>query len=423
MGTSLELRGALAKRAVDVDPLDAVESIARARATAFPPDGLRDRDERGRPLLALAIHPAAEPVRVVLAGEGTLELEALTGTAGPGYHAHVCALADDLARALDLTWQEVRDETGYFEARERAPLEDATRIWLATTAHEALALHARGTRNLQLSLPEGTLFEHGGAIATPMGPRDHAWLARVAKEPAHGLDALPWWDEGETPEVLRDAAIAAMWIDVRWRAPILDAERALFERVLGWLERGQALAPDLEWPWREQSELFELLGDASLRATRAHLRATALPPAPAIGYRRSPVRAHLTGGWSLRIPGEFAEKWEDRGTWVGFDGTRALWFSSIEVRGSASSEATIEALPPLEGEGELLGTERGDLLAMARFAEGEEEGKRLIQLRAQAALGEHAAIGTFVLARDEDRDWSLETWATLAHVEERPRSD
>ncbi|AKF11787.1 hypothetical protein [Sandaracinus amylolyticus] len=415
MGTAILLRGACRESGA----LDAIEAFATSRGGAFVPLASRAEDEDGRPLLALAIHPAAEPLRVIDVGRGRIVVEATTGTAGPGYHAHVAELLHAASDALGIAWDHVEDESGYFESRDRRALEDATKIWLATTAMEILSLHARGVRGVQLSLPEGTIFEHPGVLATPMGPRDVAWIERVARTPGDGIDVFPWWEHGETAKTLRDAAIAAMWIDVRWRPPILDAERALFERVLGWLDRGQTLAPDLEWPWREQSELLERLGEDSLRATRVHLRASALPPAAAIGYRRNPVRVTLSGGWSMRVPGELAERWEERGTWVAWDASRSVWFNSLEVEGTTSSDKTLAALPEIEGEGDLMGFDRGPLRAVARFADGEEDGQRLVQLHAHAALGAHAAFGTVVITKDDDREWALETWSSLVHVEER----
>ncbi|MDQ3032793.1 MAG: hypothetical protein M3Y87_10275 [Myxococcota bacterium] len=414
MGTAIRLRGHSAR----ADLWDALEAHAIAATGPLRASSSRGSDDEGRALLALDIHPAAEPVRVVDLGGGAIAIEASTGTAGPGYHAHVAAMLAAAADALGIEWSSIEDESGYFESRDRAALEDATLIWLATTVHEVLALHARGMKALQLSLPEGTTFEHGGVLATPLGPRNHDWLARVAKSPRAGIDVFPWWDADDEAAALRNAALAAMWIDVRWRKPLIDGERELLERILGWLDRGQSLAPDAEWPWREQSELLELLGEASLRATRVHLRASALPPAIPIGYRRAPVRVALSGGWSLRVPGEFAERWEEPGAWAGWDAQRSLWFSSLEVRGSKSSEATMEALPPIEGEAELMGFDRGELLAVARFVEAEEDGSRVIEMRAHGVLGAHAAIGTFILAKDEDREWALETWSSLAHLEE-----
>ncbi len=413
MGTAIILRGKAERSSL----LDEIASFSRAVSGAFRASETRAEDEQGRPLLVLAIHPAAEPVRIVDLGAGELTIEASTGTAGPGYHEYITELLRGMAEAFGILWTSITDESGYFESRDRKALEEAILIWLQTTAHEALALHARGMKGLQLSLPEGTVFEHEGLIATPMGPRDHAWLAKTAKEPRQGIDVFPWWESGQVASTLRGAALSAMWIDVRWRRPLVTAERELFERILGWLDHGESLEPDADWPWREQSELLEFLGEESLRATRVHLRASALPPAVPLGYRRSPVRVSLSGGWSMRIPGEFAERWEEPGAWVGWDANRSLWFSSVEVHGATSSEAAIEALPPLEGEGELMASEHGELLSLARFEHGEEEdGTPVIQLRAQSVFGSHAAIGTFILLREEDRDWALETWGTGAYI-------
>jgi hypothetical protein len=416
MGTSITLRG----RSSRPLSLDELEGWLRGRGGKLEPTTERGIDDDGRPLVAVRIHPAAEPFRVIDLGDRAIRAEAMTGTAGPGYHAHVCAL---LASRPDVTWEEIEDESDYFEARDRRALENATLLWLRTMAMEILALDARGYHDLQLSLPEGTTFEHDGLVATPMGPRDHAWLERAAKDPRSAIDVFPWWEEGETATVLRNAAISAMWIDVRWRAPLTDAERRSLLAVIQHLERGHALDPEVAWPWREWSELHELLGEQSLAATRVHLRAQSAPPS-AIGYRRRPVRVMLSGGWSIEVPGELAERWDERGALAGWDATRSIWFTSLEARGPRiDSETTLAGLPALEGEGELLGLDRGELRAVARVSAIEEDGRQLTMVQAHAALGAHAAIGTFLLHREGDRDWALESWATLEHVsEESPRA-
>lgn len=415
MATSIILRGRLAA----ADPLAALEPVLAAPGP-LDTAATRGTDEEGRPLLAITLHPAAEPLRVVDRGTG-ITIEAVTGTAGPGYHQHVCARID-AARAAGLEIDHVEDESGYFESRDRSALENATLQWLRPTAMEILSLHARGYRGLQLSMPEGTIVEHGGIVATPLGPRDHAWLVEVSRHPAHGLDALPWWHEGEGAPMLRGAALAAMWIEVRWRKPILEAERALLARVADWLERAHTLDPEGPHPWREHSEIYELLGEESLRATRTHLRASSLGPAIAIGYRRAPVRVTLSGGWSLRVPGELAEEWDARGAWSAWDPRRSIWFTSLEAEGSRDAETTLEGLPELEGEGDLLAFERGGIRAIARFETGEEDGRVTTTMRAHAAFRSHAAVGTIVLERASDRDWALETWASLAHLEDRETS-
>jgi hypothetical protein len=70
----------------------------------------------------------------------------------------------------------------------------------------------------------------------------------------------------------------------------------------------------------------------------------------------------------------------------------------------------------------LMGLERDDVRAIARFDAGEEDGRILVTLRAHAAMGAHAAVGTFVLEHEKDRDWALETWASAAHLDEPRRA-
>ena len=418
MATSILLRAHLSATDAAVDPLAALAPLLGAPGP-LETTVTRGTDEQGRPMLAIALHPAAEPLRVIDLGNRTITIEAVTGTAGPGYHHHVCARITAAIATARLTVDHVEDESGYYTSRDRTALENATLQWLRPTAMEILSLHARGYRGLQLSLPEGTIFEHTGIVATPLGPRDHAWLVEVSRHPAHGVDALPWWHEGEGAAMLRGAAIAAMWIEVRWRKPILEAERALLARLVDWLERAHTLDPEGAHPWREHSELYELLGEESLRATRTHLRASNLPAAIPVGYRRAPVRVTLSGGWSLRVPGELAEQWDERGAWSAWDPRRSIWFTSLEAEGSRDAETTLEGLPELEGEGDLLAFERGGIRAIARFETAEEDGRLLTTMRAHAAFGAHAAVGTIVLERASDRDWALETWASLAHLEDK----
>src|SRR5690606_40628736 len=79
---------------------------SRRRHTRFSRDWSSDvcssdliQEDGGHLLLAAELHPGAEPLLVEATGEGVV-LSANTGTAGPGYHRHVCDLARELASAL-----------------------------------------------------------------------------------------------------------------------------------------------------------------------------------------------------------------------------------------------------------------------------------------------------------------------------------
>jgi len=253
-------------------------------------------------------------------------------------------------------------------------------------------------------------------ISTPMGPRDRAWLERVQSHPSVGRDVFAWWDAGRGAGYYAGLARALMWSEVRWRTPVDDRERALLDRVVTAIERAHGLDPAIELPWIEAAEIYELLGEESLRATRAGVLAEAARKRgsrSAIGYRRGAVRVSLSGGWSLVVPGELAERWEEHGTWVGWDRSRTIWMSSMTAEGTDVTDDVLAGLPELPGDGDLLRMERGPIVGHARFSTGEEDGKPIAVMRAHAACGKHVALGTIILPEDADRAWALETWGTL----------
>ncbi len=404
MSVDLQLQGRCGS-----DARDLLDRAARWLAARGGHPAPRVSVEEG--VLIAELHPAAEPI-VLAVEEGQARLSANTLTAGPGYHRHVCALAAALGDELGIEWS----ATGWMADRDDARLEAAFLDQLGDIARQILALAEEGTRGFSLFLPAGYVFDHGAALATPMGPRDEAWLRAVAEDPARGRDVFAWWGADEDARYFLGLALVTAWLDVRWRPPVEEGERALLDRVATWIERAHALDPALELPWDAQAEILAFLGEESLRATRAQLKAQT-QPGPRIGYRRGPVRVTLSGGWSLRVPGELAERWEERGTWVAWDARRSVWFTSMSVRGedgapSPSTEATLAALPPLSGD-ELLELEHGELRGLACFVDDEHEGERVQRLEAHAAVGDAAAIGTIVFVDDADREWALETWASL----------
>lgn len=357
------------------------------------------------------LHPGAEALEIRATGN-EVELRASTGTAGPGYHRHVVELAD----ALDVEWTAHEDETDFFAGRDGEKLESAFLDWLADAARQILELSAGGTTGFALGMAAGHHFQHDGVVATQTGPRDRAWLDEVCGDPRRGLDVFPWSGEGHDARYFRGLALSQMWTEVRWREPLDDGERALLDRVATWIERAHGLDSELDLPWAAQSEIFTLLGEESLRATRAHVRAQSRA-ASSIGYRRRPVRVTLSGGWTLSVAGEMAERWDERGTWVAWDAGRSIFFNSLEVQDadgvpSKSAADTLAQLPPLSGD-EILELERDELRGFAAFVTEERDGETLHRLEAHAAVDEHAAVGTLVFVEESDREWALDTWASL----------
>lgn len=214
-----------------------------------------------------------------------------------------------------------------------------------------------------------------------------------------------------------------MWTDVRWRRPSDDEERETLEEIVALLEAAYREAPERTYPWREWAEILAFLGRDSIVATRAQLRAETAPLAPAIGYRRQDVRVTVSGGWSLLVPGRFAETWDERGTWCAWDDARTLWFTSFSVKAEpgreppTTAEETLDGLPPLDGETTtyLAGAVRG----VAALGRSSEDGVDLQQLRAYAAVPANSAVLTICFESDAERPWAYDVWRSLRHSRDR----
>lgn len=413
---SLSLRARLPKSliATGVDALAAIEEVVSRRE---PAASLARVDlGGGARCLAVTLHPAAGPIELTLE-DRTLRLEAVTGSAGPGFHDAACELADALAQTLGLEWTATLDPALYFAHRDARALERAALEDVAAAAREVLSLASTGASGFAWSLPEGLEVSHDGLLATPLGPRDRAWVERVAVDPAHALDVFAWPRAGRDAAYHRGVALALLWLEVRWRKPMDDQERAVLDRIVTELERAHGLDAGLEYPWGAWAECLALLDEESLRATRAQLKADEPRERdkPRPGYRRLAVRVALSGGWSIAIPGELAERWDERGTWVGSDPKRSVWITSAEAPPDHDTEATLAGLPPLEGEGDTLAMERGPIRGAVRFELKEEGEDRTHVAHAHAALGPHLVVATFLAREEQERETFLEMWGSLDH--------
>ena len=374
----------------------------------------------------VALHPASGPVALSFDG-ALLQLEAQTGTVGPGYHAFVVSLAGALLQALDAkaSWKPSLDPALYFAHRDFAALERAHAAWLRETAAEILSLAEKGASGFALGLPAGLEVAHGGFLATNLGPRDRAWVEAVARDGNAGRDAFAWWDKARDAAFHRGIALASIWLDVRWRKPLDARERAVLERVVRELEIAFGEDSTADYPWHEWAEIFVLLGEESLRATRAQMKSLGMPKESKknpIGYRRLAVRVMLSGDWSIAIPGDFAERWEERGTWVGWDSKRTLWITTAEAPEGHDTEASLAGLPELEGDTDILAMSRGPIRGQVRFGTKDDEsenakpGARSHIAHAHAAMGSHVVIGTFIGSSEDEREMFLEIWGSLDHA-------
>jgi hypothetical protein len=205
-----------------------------------------------------------------------------------------------------------------------------------------------------------------------------------------------------------------MWKDVRWRPPLSESESDALEDAAVMLERAYQLDPSREYPWREWRELIEYASIATPLRDQINARAEAVDPKiPLIGYRRKDVRVDLSGGWSLRIPGSFAESWEDERTWYAWDATRTVRFSCFSITNEDGTPQSAE---------EILGTyvdiketfehDEAGVIGRAYLAHSMDEHWNL---HGRTAVSGSLAVCTITIGSPDDRNWALETWRSLRY--------
>lgn len=397
-----------------------------------PLEGVRlGRDREGNPTLFASLHPCAEDLEIIVPEHATVVATGKTSTVGPGYHIFACDLLGRLGVDLGIAWDEpddeagTGDETGYFHDGDRGAVEEEFLRWLRSIALVVAENIGQGYREMMISMPMGHRYPHHGPLVTPLGSRDLAWLDAVADDRRRGVDLFPWWSGGIDARFYLGRALCRMWKDVRWRTPLTEDEGDLLRDTHLDLCRAYGRDPSLPYPWREWREVIDhieaFFGSVTMQGEdvepEVNRRATESADGPRIGYRRLPVRVDLTGGWSVEVPGEMAEEWDEEGTWSGWDGRRTVWFTSYTFTKPDGSEPT--AAESLEGsslpEGERLERRGERVIGAAVFAPYEEEGRRLWRLSGRSAVAGGLGVCNVFVEDEGDRDWAASIWESLDH--------
>lgn len=420
MNPGLNLSGSLTDGSMSVGWLHRAQAwLHESCGATLVGSEIRDADG-GRTDLCFGLHPAAPDVRLKAWEHSRITAMASTWRAGAGYHAHVCEVLRELGDALALGWDPPDsdpsrgDVTGYFHTSDRAELERSMLDCLRRQAQDAHDRVAAGESTPSLALSTDHRFELEGAVATPMGPRDVEWLRRVIEDPRQGVDVFSWWEPGRGATYRLGRAVAEMWTSVRWRAPETAEEVAQLQRILAWLHSAYVRDPTLDYPWREWEELRGYLEGAD--PVPPHARR---PTGPLIGYRRRNVRVRLGNGWSISIPGSFAESREGDGTYCAWGGGKTVWFTSLEDSERDDGLSAQELLPNLD-----TGERPVEIPGLsARFAvragvmDFSEETQRLHKLNSRVALPGRLVLFTLVYDDPKAEAWAVATLESVQHDE------
>ncbi len=340
--------------------------------------------KQDRYLVDLRILPGGPIATLTVEPDADLWLRGDSASLGPGYQVELITRLGPLLDELDFVWATPTD---------LAATQAATCAWLAGEL-------AAGTP-VTFGIPETRRFRIDAPVITPLGPRDADWRAAVIANPAHAVDAFPWWDRG-AGRVELARALRAMWLEVPWREPLDADERTLMQTVDDDLRAARKADAALALPWAAWKELLANLGIDDEEVSKKAATSPAVPP---VGYRRFDLDVELSGGWTVTMPGVMVAHWEDDGAryWA-TDGDRLLDFTSLTADGEGDSDKLLAVAP-----------EKHEVIA--RHTDGNSRG------RAEAFEddGVPVVIGLMACAphvgiltcKGGDRDWALATWRSL----------
>jgi hypothetical protein len=391
------------------------------------------RDTSDKPVLFAVLHPSSPPVEIRLGATGKVRVSAATTPTGPGYHQYLCGALKQLATDFAFDWvaDDCSDPTGFFASRNRSALEQAFLRWLGTVCSGNPA---------SIGLPNGHGYTYPAEVLTPLGPRTREWTTAVSTEPHRGGDFFPWWEPDLGALFYSNRALARLWCDFAWRPPLTDGEGELADQIANDLATSFKLNPAAELPWAEWLELlntiqaddegFCVTPNDRVLSVELWKRAGPIPSNSGenlpdkrnlpIGYRRYPIRVALDGGWSVEVPGEFAQEWDGQRNWTAWNRTRTVWFRRVgftKPGGTSPTAAEVlevgrRSLP----EGEVVpGIDTPDVRSAAVFGSFEEDGRTVWRLSVMAGAPGQLAVCHVYTEEASDRDWAIQIWHSLRY--------
>jgi hypothetical protein len=378
-----------------------------------------DRNGHEAASLFVDLHPAAFPLRLHASGEGAVDALAVTSAVGPGYHTYLHRLIQRIGTAMDIIWTTpdggagTTQTTRFVAGADRTTVEREMLLWLKHALKDVRDARAAGKGGIQLSLPGRTRFTFDGALATPLGPRDDAWLATALERPNVAIDVWPWWSDAVDARSLLGRALCLMWSEIRWRPPGAGEEEAMDE-VLELLRRAYVLDPSLDYPWSEWAELIDDRGYDGAMVATVRDRADGIDR-PRIGYRRRPVTIHYEG-WSLEVPGSFGERWTSEEWWGGESG-RSITLAATTTGVDGQPMLPDVFLAKVAGDlgDDAVSHQAGRIRGRARLTTDATSGVEVGIVEGYSAVDGSGAAIRIVFDDPSDWEWAFGMWRSLRH--------
>jgi hypothetical protein len=229
------------------------------------------------------------------------------------------------------------------------------------------------------------------------------------------IDITPWWADATDGQSLLNRALCLMWFEVRWRPPALKPEGLVLDEVHRLLSRAYPLDPSLAYPWRAWAEVVALRGTTDPMARQVVARAMREPSGgPEIGYRRAPVTIRHEG-WTLTIPGSFAEKRTEEEWWGGGTG-RAITLAAVQTGTEAGAMAANTFIDQFAGNmgPDAIDHRGGGVMGRATLTSDATSGVEIGILEGYSAVVGSGAAIRIEFDDPADWQWAIDMWKSLA---------
>jgi hypothetical protein len=292
----------------------------------------------------LTFYPPAGGIAFEIGAE-SIGFGAKTSTAGPGYHAALIDLCDQLRAQLGIAWRwdGGADQTNYAVERNLVELKEAflDQVLAWCEFHRD---NVGPGETYALNLPEGWVADGYDGVATPLGIVPGQQFLDTLDDPSEA-EALakrifPWWSLETDQEFWLNTLRALLWTEVEWRGARTSWETHVHSAALA---LGKRVGSFIDVPLRRAVDELAWLSIKGDDRTA--------PVNEGIGYLRRKRAFFLPGPWRINLPGYYIEQIEDDGN------TTCLWFGEEEVRGTSFTMAPKEGR---EEDGFIWGDELAD---------------------------------------------------------------
>ncbi len=257
------------------------------------------------------LYPEEQEVEMHSTEDQYLICTASSSSAGPGYHAFLIHVLNNIAKECHLTWQWEGTDHGFYCDGTYHLDQDFDKLqhdMADILVNCAKNIIKNDMRNIRLTMPEDCPVVHDKFAVSPIGYWERDYFEKLSntdltaqEKLTLAADFFPWWEQEVNALFWCKLGVCLMNISVPWR-PIRDKTDPGFlycVLALRAFEAAQELDPTLPVPIEEIEELDALLHHAAIQDFDV------IPDAEGLGFRRSKLQHTIEEQWQIEVPGFF----------------------------------------------------------------------------------------------------------------------